>query len=289
MLPAKKNFASEFARSYGFQRAKERAQSSRPNSSPDHRLPANGTSKNIEVLYGNTKALHPTDSPSSLAKDEGTSSEKSIENLNISFMEKHFNTATIWDQEFPSMCSYVSDYDPSKSPGFLSEIVLETPRLDLESLNEGSEADSRNFSDPDSCCIERPLVHLGLNELSNQNDEKIHDTNLLQEPNATDYRKTDKPEKRRRGRNNLSISASIPSDVQGVIADSIAVVKVSSNPYDDFRESMMEMIVGNNLSLLDVEELLYCYFCLNSPEHYDLIRESFFDACNQLLSYNGSL
>lgn len=61
------------------------------------------------------------------------------------------------------------------------------------------------------------------------------------------------------------------------VKESVALVKHSFNPYKDFRDSTMEMILASNIDFnnsdnSDLEELLYCYFSLNSPEHHDLIR-----------------
>ncbi|CAA3015980.1 transcription repressor OFP1 [Olea europaea subsp. europaea] len=56
------------------------------------------------------------------------------------------------------------------------------------------------------------------------------------------------------------------------VSESFAVVKSSQNPQRDFRESMVEMIVENNIrASKDLEELLACYLSLNSDEHHDLI------------------
>ncbi|CAN4126241.1 unnamed protein product [Withania somnifera] len=60
------------------------------------------------------------------------------------------------------------------------------------------------------------------------------------------------------------------------VSESFAVVKSSRNPQKDFRESMVEMIVENNISASkDLEELLACYLSLNSDEYHDLIIKVF--------------
>ncbi|CAH2074665.1 unnamed protein product [Thlaspi arvense] len=51
-----------------------------------------------------------------------------------------------------------------------------------------------------------------------------------------------------------------------------AVVKASVDPKRDFKESMEEMIVENNIrASKDLEELLACYLCLNSDEYHHII------------------
>ena len=55
-----------------------------------------------------------------------------------------------------------------------------------------------------------------------------------------------------------------------------AVVKSSLDPQRDFRESMVEMIVENNIrASKDLENLLACYLSLNSREYHDLIVKAF--------------
>ncbi|KAK8928949.1 hypothetical protein KSP39_PZI017480 [Platanthera zijinensis] len=60
------------------------------------------------------------------------------------------------------------------------------------------------------------------------------------------------------------------------LGKSFVVVKSSSDPEKDFRESMEEMIVENKLcSLRELEELLGCYLALNSTEYHHLIVKVF--------------
>ncbi|KAK9124706.1 hypothetical protein Sjap_014308 [Stephania japonica] len=60
------------------------------------------------------------------------------------------------------------------------------------------------------------------------------------------------------------------------LSDSFAVVKSSFDPQKDFRESMVEMILENNIrASKDLEELLACYLSLNSNEYHDLIVKAF--------------
>lgn len=60
------------------------------------------------------------------------------------------------------------------------------------------------------------------------------------------------------------------------LSESFAVVKSSIDPQRDFRESMVEMIVENNIrASKDLEELLACYLSLNSKEYHDIIVKAF--------------
>ncbi|XP_068669315.1 transcription repressor OFP1-like [Aristolochia californica] len=60
------------------------------------------------------------------------------------------------------------------------------------------------------------------------------------------------------------------------LTESVAVVKSSFDPQKDFRDSMVEMIVENNIrASKDLEELLACYLSLNSNEYHDVIVKVF--------------
>lgn len=76
--------------------------------------------------------------------------------------------------------------------------------------------------------------------------------------------------RRIQGRKSASSNSSWGSRLS--VSESFAVVKSSKDPQRDFRESMMEMIVENNIrASKDLEELLACYLSLNSDEYHDLI------------------
>ncbi|KAL2337608.1 hypothetical protein Fmac_012054 [Flemingia macrophylla] len=78
----------------------------------------------------------------------------------------------------------------------------------------------------------------------------------------------------RKGRRSLSSTAS--SGSRRSLSGSFAVVKSSFDPQKDFRESMMEMIVENNIrASKDLEDLLACYLSLNSDEYHDIIIKVF--------------
>ncbi|RCV18265.1 hypothetical protein SEVIR_3G294300v4 [Setaria viridis] len=63
---------------------------------------------------------------------------------------------------------------------------------------------------------------------------------------------------------------------RSVARRSFAVVKASTDPPRDFRESMVEMIAENKVQTPeDMEELLECYLSLNSREYHGVIMEVF--------------
>ncbi|XP_044972519.1 transcription repressor OFP8-like [Hordeum vulgare subsp. vulgare] len=71
----------------------------------------------------------------------------------------------------------------------------------------------------------------------------------------------------------------------GAIGVGMAVVKRSSNPYADFRSSMVEMVVERRIaSVGKMEELLESYLSLNSLEHHPAIIAAFEDVWEAVFS-----
>ncbi|KAJ8439314.1 hypothetical protein Cgig2_022451 [Carnegiea gigantea] len=69
------------------------------------------------------------------------------------------------------------------------------------------------------------------------------------------------------------------------IEESIAVVKESEDPYRDFRESMMQMIMEKEIfSQEDLHDLLRRFLRLNSAAHRPLILRAFVDVCHALVA-----
>ncbi|XP_028109843.1 transcription repressor OFP7-like [Camellia sinensis] len=65
---------------------------------------------------------------------------------------------------------------------------------------------------------------------------------------------------------------------EGKVKDSFAVVKESVDPYEDFKASMMEMILAKQLfEERDFKQLLEFFLSLNSRHHYEVIVDTFSD------------
>ncbi|KAM4118123.1 hypothetical protein ACB094_02G176600 [Castanea mollissima] len=68
----------------------------------------------------------------------------------------------------------------------------------------------------------------------------------------------------------------IPCTVEGKVRESFAVVKKSEDPYEDFKRSMMEMILEKQMfDEKDLEQLLHCFLSLNDREHHGVIVQAF--------------
>ncbi|GAB2268245.1 hypothetical protein Dimus_003221 [Dionaea muscipula] len=77
----------------------------------------------------------------------------------------------------------------------------------------------------------------------------------------------------RRGR---AVESDCEPTSRGNVRGGFAVVKSSSDPYTDFRTSMVEMIVERQMfGAQELEMLLKCFLHLNSPHHHKLIVEVF--------------
>ncbi|KAJ8477100.1 hypothetical protein OPV22_020827 [Ensete ventricosum] len=73
---------------------------------------------------------------------------------------------------------------------------------------------------------------------------------------------------------------------QGRVArESVAVVKQTSEPYSEFKESMVQMIVEKDIyGWDDLNDLLHRFLSLNSPRHHHLILHAFADLWNGVFS-----
>ncbi|KAK9755312.1 hypothetical protein RND81_01G017500 [Saponaria officinalis] len=85
-------------------------------------------------------------------------------------------------------------------------------------------------------------------------------------------------------------TSSNPSTVDGfgrVRPKSVAVEKESNDPYLDFRQSMLQMIVENEIySKEHLKELLNCFLQLNSPSLHGVIIRAFTEIWNGFF-YSG--
>ncbi|XP_010519711.1 PREDICTED: transcription repressor OFP8-like [Tarenaya hassleriana] len=91
------------------------------------------------------------------------------------------------------------------------------------------------------------------------------------------------PDPRREADKPVSSGGVMPEKVK--VRDSFAVVKKSRDPYDDFRTSMVEMIVERQIFAADdLQQLLQCFLLLNSRHHHGVIVEVFLEIYETLFS-----
>ncbi|XP_009126381.1 transcription repressor OFP8 [Brassica rapa] len=84
-------------------------------------------------------------------------------------------------------------------------------------------------------------------------------------------------------RDTLVSSRSFSSDYSK--GESFAVVKKSHDPYQDFRKSMVEMIVERQIfAAAELQQLLQCFLSLNSLQHHSVIIQVFLEIYATLFS-----
>ncbi|WOL03511.1 hypothetical protein Cni_G12231 [Canna indica] len=70
-----------------------------------------------------------------------------------------------------------------------------------------------------------------------------------------------------------------------VARESLVVVKETSEPYSDFKESMVQMIVEKEIyGWDDLNDLLHQFLTLNSPRHHHVILRAFADLWSGVFS-----
>lgn len=72
--------------------------------------------------------------------------------------------------------------------------------------------------------------------------------------------------------------------------EGVAVEKDSEDPYLDFRQSMLQMIMENEIYSKDeLRELLNCFLQLNSPYHHGVIVRAFTEIWNGVFSVRSQI
>lgn len=75
--------------------------------------------------------------------------------------------------------------------------------------------------------------------------------------------------------------------MEGKVKESFAIVKKSEDPYEDFKSSMMEMILEKKIfEKNDLEQLLQCFLSLNAKNCHGVIVEAFSEIWETLFSPN---
>ncbi|XP_022962560.1 transcription repressor OFP7-like [Cucurbita moschata] len=83
--------------------------------------------------------------------------------------------------------------------------------------------------------------------------------------------------------------ASCPSQVEWKMGESLVQVKRSKEPQEDFKRSMVQMILEKEIfEAKGLEDLLQCYLALNSPEHHGIIVGAFSEVWEFLFYHSHS-
>jgi uncharacterized protein (TIGR01568 family) len=100
-----------------------------------------------------------------------------------------------------------------------------------------------------------------------------------QEP---DTRRQRRQKRRRRRRAAAATSLHEEEEHRRLARESVPVAVESAEPYADFRESMVQMVVEKEIYAWDdLNDLLHQFLSLNSPRHHPLILHAFADLWNR--------
>ncbi|XP_015073195.1 transcription repressor OFP7-like [Solanum pennellii] len=149
-----------------------------------------------------------------------------------------------------------------------------------------SSVDSGWFSFNSECCDEKPNDETE-SFISSPSFESSFDVDHGIDPlSGIRRKKNNNNTKVRRLRRYLSNSlkdSMMPCMADGKVNESFAIVKRSVDPYDDFKNSMKEMIMEKEMfEAEDLEQLLLCFLSLNSRHHHAIIVEAFTEIWEEL-------
>lgn len=296
------------ARALSLRRANERARSLRPEITADNQSDPHRCSKSINALYilsSLAEGVSPieaflSDDFDELGCSSTTDASTDFSKIASSSVSNRMDRdLDLWDGEFSPMSSYPStELDvlcgqkgrsiPSGSSTPLLKSISRRRNLHIKGVS--SQEDVGDFIlmlDTDSnSCWEEPKSELDTTvnrncdhacENKHHNDSGFLDNAGLQNSysNMPKNKSTD---------TDISCSIPLPPDLQLIVGNSIALLKLSQDPYEDFRGSMYEMIMEKDLEESEnMEELLYCYLRLNSPQLHDLIQEAFSQVWTEIL------
>ncbi|KAI4302647.1 hypothetical protein MLD38_038367 [Melastoma candidum] len=160
------------------------------------------------------------------------------------------------------------------SPGFRFDRVLTPDPVD-KTTSPSSPSSSRSLSDPD--LVDRDIA-VGVVKLAQIVTTKKKNERKSSTANSPGVRlRTHSPRllataKRTQARKAAAVRPRRTGHESNGKCRGFAVVKSSLDPWKDFRESMVEMIVENGIKdSKGLEELLACYLSLNSEEYHEVI------------------
>jgi len=156
--------------------------------------------------------------------------------------------------------------------------ICNSPKLKNSPPSAPKETYAPNRASPQTKLnpISKPLSPVSVEKKSSSHDMILEQGRTSEElklrPIQTKPRKSSKKIEMR----SISPRRNSRQKLRRWVTQSSLEVKYSSNPEEDFMESIVEMIVEKNIvELKDLEELFGCYISLNSREHHDAIVKVF--------------
>ncbi|KAL9678394.1 hypothetical protein QQ045_016238 [Rhodiola kirilowii] len=156
---------------------------------------------------------------------------------------------------------------PGQSIQTFDEMLLFSSSFRTERLTRCPETEQALLPPPLTVAqLRRPSVYRSSNSNYSPRRRKVHSRSRSKVKSPRINAMND----RRRASNSSSSCSS--GKRMTLLESSVTVVKSSDNPESEFKESMMEMIVENNITDLDgLAELLVSYLVLNSDEFHEII------------------
>lgn len=195
-----------------------------------------------------------------ISKNDSKNEKTHLRNYPFSFSSSNENDVGDWFSSDDEREETETLFSSLKSTSFSSESELHNPtrtRTRTQSRNPRRRAYSGQ-----ACWVVEP--------------DRFMDR--TQKPNIVDP--TSGPNFKRAGSREVGVMP-----LQGKVKDTFAVVKNSSDPYNDFRKSMVEMIIEKEIfGVNELEELVECFLSLNSPQHHRVIVEVFTEIWDALFS-----
>lgn len=145
--------------------------------------------------------------------------------------------------------------------------------IGLESIKEAGVLSSNQDSElKEKVNKKRQSVHVSRELQRRKPKVRVHSPRMM--GSKVEICKIKAIEDKKKAKLKMKKEEEIMEETEGL--DSFAVVKSSLDPQQDFRDSMIEMIIEKQISQPEeMEELLACYLTLNSNEYHDLIIKAF--------------
>jgi uncharacterized protein (TIGR01568 family) len=183
-------------------------------------------------------------------------------------------------------CDYTNDRDENDKYATedyetcISDNKRETGLVDFIVDTERESSISKKLDNTETSS---KVIKLALSPIRTRSDKKFKDNHSIYAENKSPHLKKKKASQSVRPIHRQVVSprlatknASKETNFNRDLEKSLAVMKYSSDPQRDFTESIIEMIIANNMrSSIDLEDLLACYLSLNSADYHSVIVKVF--------------
>lgn len=146
---------------------------------------------------------------------------------------------------------------------------------------------------PSKVCMQQPASHVVQSATLREGVGQVLKLLTCERPNDTTLEEhtSSRSRKGRQAKPKAFSDTDQPAEIRNISDDntasdvfnSVAMVKSSYDPQQDFKESMVEMVLAKQLNTSeDLQQLLECYLSLNSEEYHDIIVQVFHEVWSDL-------